>query len=462
MTMRPQAIDRFLCDQMGYDPRCVPFRALQRHVRERMKICGIPDEEAYLALVTENEEERDELLEALLVPETWFFRDFEPFVFLREYIRRKRFPAPGGGRPWRILSLPCSTGEEPYSVAMTLMEAGLEGSQFHIDAVEISRKALEKAERGIFGPSCFREQDEDLRRKYFEKSGRSYRLPPRVRGAVRFIRGNLLDPGGLAVNGPYDIVFFRNLLIYFSDQARARATETIDGLLACGGLLFLGYAEPSHIFFPGYIPVDHPRSYACLKPESAPVEAHRPLSPRCGTGEQPGNEGRKGFPSRVPGDRPGAEGPCASTRSPRSSADDRIQGTGTPMGAPGGRESLGLPSLIEATGSEDRKRRTEALLESARGLADAGMLREAGERCLECLELDVTCCEAHFILGIVQWAMGDAEGADRSLQKALYLDPDHLDALFHLSLLLEERGLAEGADRCRERMERIKRREMSG
>ena len=144
------AIEQLLEKKIGLSTDTVGADTVASAVRRRMEECGIDDSAAYLEYLNTSTKEWDELLEAVIVPETWFFRNGESFTFLGRYVKSQWMPK-NKNDILRALSIPCSTGEEPYSMAMTFMDAGLPNDRFSIDAVDISNKGLRKAEQGVYG-----------------------------------------------------------------------------------------------------------------------------------------------------------------------------------------------------------------------------------------------------------------------------------------------------------------------
>ena len=121
-----------------------------------------------------------------------FFRNIESFEFLVDHLRNRQH---SGQMPsfLRILSIPCSGGEEPYSIAMILADMGLDSTQARIDAADISRHMLERAGAGIYGPESFRYTATGFRERYFDPCGRDWCIRRGIRDMVHFFRGNLLD-----------------------------------------------------------------------------------------------------------------------------------------------------------------------------------------------------------------------------------------------------------------------------
>ncbi len=151
-------IENLLKETMGLNVASIGSPAVARAVQERLSACHLPDLGAYWNRIRASESELQQLVETVVVPETWFFRDRESFTALARLVREEWL----SGRRQdlvRLLSLPCSTGEEPYSMAMALLDAGVPAERFHVDAVDISARVLSHAGRGIYGRNSFRGQD---------------------------------------------------------------------------------------------------------------------------------------------------------------------------------------------------------------------------------------------------------------------------------------------------------------
>ncbi|HYG69788.1 MAG TPA: protein-glutamate O-methyltransferase CheR [Anaeromyxobacteraceae bacterium] len=188
--------------------------------------------------------EMDQLVDALVVNETYFFRELPPLVHL---VDRVIAPRAAAGKRTRIWSAACSSGEEPLTLTMLLDDRGLLPS-VELVATDISARALEKAALGRYGPRALRDPpapglvDKYLRR---EPDG-GYRASRRLYDAVAWRRVNLTDPAEVArvaENGPFDAVLLRNVLIYFSDETASRVVEAISRALARGGILMVGVSE---------------------------------------------------------------------------------------------------------------------------------------------------------------------------------------------------------------------------
>ena len=217
----------------------------------RLRELGLRSFGAYWRVVAHDPAERQRMLEAVCTHETHFFREPQHWRFLEgELFPRWRAEAAARGRPRRVRawSAGCSTGEEPYSLAMALLEAFplAEGWSLEVVASDLSTRVLERARAGIWPMSRADEIPEAWLKRYMLRGRRSQEgmlaAGPALRRLIRFQRVNLNDAEyGLA--GRFDLVFCRNVLIYFDDASRAAAVGRLLDRLEPGGHLFLGHAE---------------------------------------------------------------------------------------------------------------------------------------------------------------------------------------------------------------------------
>ena len=133
-------IEALLLEKIGLAPSAISSNIIARAVSKRRLVCDLPDLQTYLQRLQSSTAELEELIEEVVVPETSFFRDRQPFTFLESHVKTEWLNNQNRGI-LRILSVPCSSGEEPYSIAITLLNAGLTPNRIHIDAVDISKKA---------------------------------------------------------------------------------------------------------------------------------------------------------------------------------------------------------------------------------------------------------------------------------------------------------------------------------
>jgi chemotaxis protein methyltransferase CheR len=226
----------------------VKHALLVGRLARRLRELGLTSFGAYYRLVKSDAEERVRMLDCICTNETHFFREPRQFEFLeRVVLPAWRAEAEAGRRPRRVRawSAACSTGEEPYSLAMMLL-ATLPGWEVGVQATDLSTRVLERAGEAVWPLSKSGEIPERFLKAYMlrgvgSQEGRM-KAGPEIRSVVRFERLNLNDDA-YAVPGPFDLLFCRNVLIYFDPPSKARVLERLIPYLAPSGLLFLGHAE---------------------------------------------------------------------------------------------------------------------------------------------------------------------------------------------------------------------------
>jgi chemotaxis protein methyltransferase CheR len=184
------------------------------------------------------------VIEAMTTNETLFFRDHTPFDLFRDVILPERLAANAATRSLRIWCAAVSTGQEAYSLAMILDEMGprLSGWKIQIVGTDISGEVLERARTGLYSQfEIQRGLPIQMLLKHFSQEGDRWRISERLRAMVDLRQHNLLEPNGHL--GQFDIIFCRNVLIYFDVQTKARVLEALAPRLAPQGAMFLGAAE---------------------------------------------------------------------------------------------------------------------------------------------------------------------------------------------------------------------------
>lgn len=182
--------------------------------------------------------------DALMTNESFFFRDGKPFEQFRQVVLPRLLASRGHQKHCRIWSAACSTGQEPYSLSMILKEeaAKLAGWKFEIVGTDISQEALTRARDGIYTQfEVQRGLPIQLLVKYFRQDGDKWQIAPEIRSMVQYREFNLL--ADLGTLGRFDVVFCRNVLIYFDQATKSSILERISRALAPDGLLYLGGAE---------------------------------------------------------------------------------------------------------------------------------------------------------------------------------------------------------------------------
>ncbi len=402
---------KLLKETMGLDSASVGSATIESAVRLRMDSLGIQQTKDYWEKLCASEDELQELIETVVVPETWFFRDQDAFAAMSRLVGEEWLPGHTTAA-LRLLSGPCCTGEEPYSMVMTLLDAGLSRDRIKIDGVDISMRALAGAKRGLYGANSFRGEELTFRDHYFERTSIGYRLPEWFREIVTFHHGNLLSSDFHLSSAPYDIIFCRNVLIYFDRDTQKKVMKLLDHLLAPSGFLFVGPSETFLAACSGFKPINQSMSFAFRKAgirekEALPVKAAQ----------------RPRLANQV-------------SRLVSSSAHKDIKAS--PLSAPSP-----APVVVKPVD-----------LESAQLLADAGRLEEAGKLCEVHIKEHGPSPQAYHLLGLVSDAVGNLQHATACYRKVLYLEPTHTEALAHLALLSEKQGDQDSAERLRERARR--------
>ncbi|ROM30284.1 chemotaxis protein CheR [Pseudomonas protegens] len=404
----------FLKERIGLDVASVGPAIIERAVRQRCNALYARSSDEYWQKLQGSRDEQQALIEAVIVPETWFFRYPESFATLVK-LAKARLAQVKGMRALRLLSLPCSTGEEPYSIAMALLDGGLAPHQFKVDGLDVSPLSVERAKAALYGKNSFRGQPIEFRERHFNpEEGERYRLSERVREQVRLQVGNVLDPGLLASEPAFDFVFCRNLLIYFDQPTQRQVFEVLKRLTHEEGVLFIGPAEGSLLGRLGMRSIGIPQSFAFSRhhePEPAPVVLPQPL------------------PLPVP-----VRSVVPPTPRPRPFAR-------RPVAAP-----LSDGALMESDAA--------SLLATIAALANEGKSAEARAACERYLQQHEPVAQVFYWLGLLSDVAGNAMEAQGYYRKALYLAPQHPEALAHLGALLASQGDVAGAQRLQERAAR--------
>ncbi|GJE42633.1 CheR family methyltransferase [Methylobacterium soli] len=223
---------------------------VDRRLAERMYATGSRSFAVYLArLRSDTDGEVEHLINAFTINETYFYREDHQLRCLTSSLLPKLVARKAPGSTVRIWSMPCSTGEEPYSVAMWLLENWPEVDRYDVEIVgsDIDTRALAAAEEGRYGERALMRLSPELVVRYFEREearlGPAWRILADLRGSVRFTPCNLTNAAAMATQGRFDVVFCRNVLIYFDDASRRLAADNIYDALVPGGFVCLGHTE---------------------------------------------------------------------------------------------------------------------------------------------------------------------------------------------------------------------------
>ncbi len=222
---------------------------LERRLATRIAELGLRSFMAYHYVLRNDPDghrEIDRAVELLTTNETYFFRERGQLLAIVEQVipERRAWRSERGLGPVPIWSAGCSSGEEPYSIVMLALEAGLEpGRDFRVYASDISRSTLHKARSGQYGAGSFRETEPFLRKRYFHEKHGTFRIADEVKKQITFTHMNLLDRSRSALLGMMDVVVCRNVIIYFDLETKRRVIRAFHEKLEPGGYLALGHAE---------------------------------------------------------------------------------------------------------------------------------------------------------------------------------------------------------------------------
>jgi len=224
---------------------------LERRLGKRLQFHRLDNFKDYYYLLRYNkvkDQELNEVINIVTTNETYFFReDFQLKTFTDEIIPeiKVRKTAAGEEKKLRIWSAGCSTGEEPYTIAMLLLDRPqlIDGWQVEIIGTDISHRVLQIARKGVYGSSSFRNTDADAIRRHFTPYEDKHRISDSVRKLVTISHLNLFDAPRVSLLGRMDVIFCRNVIIYFDILAKKRVIESFHQRLRPEGFLLLGHSE---------------------------------------------------------------------------------------------------------------------------------------------------------------------------------------------------------------------------
>ncbi len=242
-----QRLSEFLYRQTGMLFGPAKRYYIERRVADRMAAAGAGGFGAYFAVLRADAREREALINAFTVNETYFYREEHQLACLSGELLPDLIRGRTPGDKVRIWSAPCSTGEEAYSIAIWLLENWRMVDAYNVEIIgsDIDTRALEDARAGFYGERALSRLPEALKGAYFETAKRHHRwrIIEDLRESVTFTPANLVDAASLAAQGLFDVIFCRNVLIYFDDASRLTAANNLYDRLAAGGYLCLGHTE---------------------------------------------------------------------------------------------------------------------------------------------------------------------------------------------------------------------------
>ena len=426
--MSLEDIVRILNEKIGLNPSSIGTSSIERAVNHRISSRNCINVVEYSKLLVHDAMEVRELIEEVVVPETWFFRNRGTFDAFRKHVKQVLLAKYNKRKPLRLLSVPCATGEEPYSLAIALAEEKIDPQTFRIDAIDVSKKAIELAKDAHYGKNSFRDFDPELREKYFTSTERGWLLDDTIRKMVNFEQGNILQDALSPHPAFYDVVFCRNLLIYFDRSTQQATLEKIYRSLKKGAILFVGHAECTQVSDRYYQRTTYPKSFSFIKRDK-PLEKVSPTVLVAGAGDADTKGAARKAPVKV------TKRLKKSTN--RRAAADSATGTRT-----GHSDPRAKPVVIDS-------------LRPVEKLADQGRYQDAENLCSAYLLIHPDSAHGHYLLGLIKNALDDQKTAESLLKKAIYLDPNHEQALVLSALLAEQKGDTEAVQAFKRRIERV-------
>ncbi|MDQ7043971.1 MAG: protein-glutamate O-methyltransferase CheR [Sulfurimonas sp.] len=224
------------------------YEKLAKHVDKRASELSLDNFRKYFfKLRFEDKEglEFQELMNAITVNETYFFREKDQFEVLVNRILPELHKTLAPSKTLRILSSPCSTGEEPYSMILHIVEEGtvVEQRDIEVVGIDIDSTVIKKAELARYSDRAVHAIPKDILARWFKKKSLGYELGDELKGSVDFQVVNIFDKAQMRSLGKFDVIFSRNMLIYFDDASRKEVAMTFYDMLNPGGYVLLGHAE---------------------------------------------------------------------------------------------------------------------------------------------------------------------------------------------------------------------------
>lgn len=401
---------------------------LESAIDERISRGNFGDSVSYFARIVKDTDEFGRLINLLTVGETYFFREPRHFTIMvtrlvPELQERKKW-----GEKIGILSAGCSTGEEPYSAALALLEVfgRYQMDGFSLTGIDVNDDAIACARNGMYGHGSFRGANSgEFADKYFTKRAAGvYELDGSVRNTVRFMHGNLLDDSLAKSVGKQDIIFYRNVSIYFNPETQFVILKNLAGMLNDGGYLIVGATET----------LLHDLSVLTLI-EMDEIFFYKKVCDR----------------SVHRGIKDAKDKPCVAA----DNGESVVPADGGAHGADDGQcDSIqcdNIRSLIKNGRDEDAMGRIEMMIENRRNLKCAYTHKaailinrdefgEAEATCRNLLDLDRDCVDAHLLMGRIARYNGDDKRAVTSFRHALELEPTCGMACFFLAELYHANG----------------------
>jgi len=413
--------------------------ALRGHLLARMGQAGTTSFADYFRRLGPSPEggEFQALLDLITIQETYFFRDQAQFMALKRYVFPELLKARSEtGEPLRIWSAGCSTGEEPYTIAMVLAEslAGVAWPQPYILATDVSEGALALARQGIYGERSLRSTPGQHRERFFTRAGETYILNGAIKGMVEFRPFNLMRTPYPGADGRgWDVIFCRNVTIYFKPETTKAVVRRFYETLGEGGYLFTGFSESLRYLSGDFLPM-----------QVGGIFLYQRSAAGCGRARKPRTRvGRRRRASALAPQRTrGLSAGSANETRPASGQEVHARARElVDAGLPDKAGQLLAPELKHSSPPK------KALLLQAEILLNQGCAAEAAVFCEKVIRRDPLSVAGHYLLGIIHRTLEDEDQAVEMFKRVVYLRPKHALARFHLGELYARRNEREAARR---------------
>ncbi|MBS3956758.1 MAG: tetratricopeptide repeat protein [Clostridiales bacterium] len=428
---------------------------------------GLASLREYLDLLQRDDTEFRELMNLVTINETSFFRFPAQFSAMRDFVVPEILERKDArNQAFRVWSAGCSTGEEPYSIAMTLIDAGIEGAghRLEVTGTDVSSSALAKAQAGWYPARALTNVAPEILTRFFDPTGDGYHIRQDVRKIVDFGYHNLIkEPYPIGLMGNWDIIFCRNVTIYFRLESTRRVVNNFFESLNPGGYLFIGHSETLTSITDRFVPVEVGGVFLYRKPVPRPAYsfAERIEAARRGRSQQLGTE------ASVRASRT----PAAQTMSP--APPNTVHGeslTNASLAASlehsSGHDGESVDELLRQAREASADGRTsdvlglatralalepscaEAYLLAAFAHADTGDFASALDESNRALDIDPLLASARYVLGLIYLRTDRLDEAMFEFKRTIYTDSDFVLAHLNLGNLYRARGAIE--DACRE------------
>jgi chemotaxis protein methyltransferase CheR len=406
---------------------------LERGINSASEKLGFKDAESCIQwlLITHLTKQQIEILASYLTTgETYFFRDKTSFEALEEHLNDLICSRSGKDQNLRIWCAGCSSGEEPYSIAILLSKLIPDMLDWNITilATDINPFVLQKASNGIYSEWSFRDTPA-WTRKYFKKNKNGFEILPDIKKMVTFFYHNLAEdtyPSLLNNTNAMDIIFCRNVMMYFSQENTKRVVQNLYSCLVEGGWLIVSPVETSHILYSQFEKVNFHNRLFYKKNEGIQVA---PLQPAHFATQPP----TLVFPEkiRITQEEPEIEKP------PTYEEALALYGQG--------KYAEAAEMIIKIVSCDHNDSKAPLLL--AQAYANMGKLTEANEWCEKAITEDRLNPRNHYLHATILEEKGQIEEAVKSLKKALYLDQDFVLAHFGLGNLCKKQGRSKESEK---------------